>query len=229
MKASNGSKSSEWKRHANRCNSEKSTGPRTVEGKQASSQNATTHGVFCNALLLDGEDGTLLHRVRQDFIKSLKPQDLFELSFVDRIVAQTWKLRRLREAELRLHASEASGLREGYYGLLERLGVSTDASTPIDGSVTLAANLTFDRNPFDRATLLEQRLDNATHRCVNQLRKLRADRGVTLAELPDSPFLNEPLPEPEPAAKPHDERNVHSTSALSRTRRLRRGGRAGGF
>jgi hypothetical protein len=46
------------KRAANRANARKSTGPRTPEGKARSSRNAISHGIYCQNLLLPGEDWT---------------------------------------------------------------------------------------------------------------------------------------------------------------------------
>ena len=40
---------------ANRANAQKSTGPRTEEGKAISSQNALKHGVYSRSDILDGE------------------------------------------------------------------------------------------------------------------------------------------------------------------------------
>ena len=42
--------------NANRRNSQKSTGPRTQEGKRAVSQNAVTHGLFAREAVIKCED-----------------------------------------------------------------------------------------------------------------------------------------------------------------------------
>ncbi|MBL8223542.1 MAG: hypothetical protein JNL62_30200, partial [Bryobacterales bacterium] len=39
----------------NRINSQKSTGPRTPEGKQRSSENAVKHGIYTSSIVLPGE------------------------------------------------------------------------------------------------------------------------------------------------------------------------------
>jgi hypothetical protein len=41
---------------ANRKNAEKSTGPKTPEGKQAVASNAVKHGLFTRQLILNDED-----------------------------------------------------------------------------------------------------------------------------------------------------------------------------
>src|SRR5438874_6027153 len=90
--------------NANRQNAQKSTGPKTEEGKQKSSQNARTHGLFCHSLLLPHEDKTLFYTIRNSYLLSLKPQNLPELQLVDQIVSSAWRLRRLQDAESLLHA-----------------------------------------------------------------------------------------------------------------------------
>src|SRR4051812_48200156 len=84
---------SDRKLNANRINAQKSTGPRTEKGKTNSSQNATSHALFCKDLVLPHEDKTLFHVIRHSFLHSLNPQNLLELSLVDQIVSATWRLR----------------------------------------------------------------------------------------------------------------------------------------
>ena len=105
-----------WKRVSNKKNAQKSTGPRTEEGKKTSSRNSMSHGLFCDALVLEGESQQAMEFLRQQYIRSLRPQDLLELQLVDRIVAASWKLRRLQESEALIHASKGDAL----HGLLER-------------------------------------------------------------------------------------------------------------
>ena len=47
---------SEKKLAANRLNAQKSTGPKTDEGKAKSARNATTHGLFCRDVVIKGEE-----------------------------------------------------------------------------------------------------------------------------------------------------------------------------
>jgi len=89
---------------ANRANAQKSTGPRSAEGKARSSQNSTTHGLFCHAAVLPGENKFDFHGMRTGFMLGFNPQDTVELMLVDRIVLANWKLRRLQESELALNS-----------------------------------------------------------------------------------------------------------------------------
>src|SRR3982751_335517 len=105
---------------ANRDNARRSTGPRTVEGKYRSSRNATSYGVFCRDLVLPGESREEFDAFRNAYLLRLSPQDVLELLIVDRVVAASWKLRRLQAAEPYLHAAEAQQMRESEDALRER-------------------------------------------------------------------------------------------------------------
>src|SRR5690348_5251733 len=52
---------------ANRLNAQKSTGPRSVDGKLASSMNALKHGIDAASVLIPGEDPALYERIAADY------------------------------------------------------------------------------------------------------------------------------------------------------------------
>ena len=84
---------------ANQGNAQKSTGPTTEEGKQRSSMNAMTHGIFANIPILPGENEANLNELKAQIIQALKPTDAIELGFVERIIQSRFRQIRLREAE----------------------------------------------------------------------------------------------------------------------------------
>src|SRR3954454_13320186 len=90
---------SEKKKRANRVNVRKSTGPKGEEGKRRSSRNAVKHGVFCQDVLLPGEDEMKFKCLLSAFIADLNPQTVFELSLVSQIVAAQWRIFRAQQAE----------------------------------------------------------------------------------------------------------------------------------
>src|SRR5207247_125482 len=98
---------SQRKRDANRRNAQSSTGPKTQEGKARSRTNATTHGIFCRDICLDGENENAFIELREEFIHALVPQDIMEMALVDEIVMANWRLRRVRRAEKLLHLAKA--------------------------------------------------------------------------------------------------------------------------
>jgi hypothetical protein len=84
---------------ANQENAKKSTGPTSIEGKQRSSMNAVTHGIFSNIAILPGEDEAFIQRLRQDILATYQPQDTMERCLVDRISIAMVRQVRLCEAE----------------------------------------------------------------------------------------------------------------------------------
>ena len=75
---------------ANRLNAQLSTGPRTEEGKAASSRNAIKHGLFTEALLIPGEDQQHLEDLRQQFLTDYLPAGAEEELLVEEIASSAW-------------------------------------------------------------------------------------------------------------------------------------------
>jgi hypothetical protein len=84
---------------ANRANAQKSTGPRTAEGKSASSLNALKHGADAASTILPGEDPALLDRLTADYYRRFAPDSAIEEFQVDTLIRADWERRRLRRIE----------------------------------------------------------------------------------------------------------------------------------
>jgi len=89
---------------ANRTNARRSTGPRTIAGKAASSRNATTHGLLVREPLLPGEDPAELQEHSSRLLEQLAPEGGVEELLADDIVSLTWRLGRLARVETALFA-----------------------------------------------------------------------------------------------------------------------------
>ena len=76
---------------ANRANAAKSTGPRTPEGKQRSSQNATTHALTTSTIGNYKQDPTY-HTIRHELYKELRPTSPTQLFLVDELALIVFKL-----------------------------------------------------------------------------------------------------------------------------------------
>jgi hypothetical protein len=94
---------------ANRRNALKSTGPKTPEGKATVRHNALKHGLLSPDVLLPEEDDTALKELSQRLRDELQPQGELEGLLVDRIIAATWRLRRLGRVEAGIFAWELYG------------------------------------------------------------------------------------------------------------------------
>src|SRR5688572_12792071 len=101
---------SDRKRAANARNAQKSTGPKTPEGKERSSKNATTHGLYAATLLLPTESERRYHALRHMLLDSMNPQDAMELFFAEQIVTAAWRLNRVNDADAYNHHMESERL-----------------------------------------------------------------------------------------------------------------------
>jgi len=183
---------------ANRINAQKSTGPRTVEGKSASRQNALKHGVDAASLIIPGEDPALYDQLAADYADDIRPHGALEQFQVDTLVRADWQRRRLQRIEAKLYRQI---LEEGGS---EELDVAILRDSPT-GKLLL------------RLWSQIAGLERAHHRALSEIRRLRREREQTeLAafeaelECPELPamlaaarerysFRNEPNSGPKPA------------------------------
>lgn len=91
---------------ANRLNAEKSTGPKTDEGKAVVSKNAVKHGLLSSESLLSREECSSLDELGQNLRTELQPKGELELVLIDRIVSLVWRLRRAGKIEAAILAIE---------------------------------------------------------------------------------------------------------------------------
>ena len=94
---------------ANRRNAQKSTGPKTPEGKNAVRLNAAKHGLLAKEALLPGEDEAAFLELGELLRAELRPEGELEALLVDRVVAAYWRLRRLGRVEAGVFAWELYG------------------------------------------------------------------------------------------------------------------------
>ncbi len=70
---------------ANRRNAQKSTGPKTPQGKAAVCQNAFSHGLTADLVCINGEDMDEFDATRQSFEDELKPVGPVKALLVQRL------------------------------------------------------------------------------------------------------------------------------------------------
>src|SRR5450432_250648 len=95
---------SEAQLQANRANSQKSTGPRTEEGKRRASLNALKHGCTAQTIILPGEDIHHFAKFHQSLKDSLAPANALEESLVESLAQTQWAINRTRAHETSLFA-----------------------------------------------------------------------------------------------------------------------------
>jgi cell division septation protein DedD len=84
---------------ANRINAQKSTGPRTPEGKARSRRNGLLHGLTAKTCMLDGEDPAALTDLVDAISDKYHPQDIDEDFYVDRMAKARCRYNRIMPLE----------------------------------------------------------------------------------------------------------------------------------
>lgn len=84
---------------ANRANAQKSTGPKTPEGKERSSRNSLKHGITSRRIILTPEEQIDYDRLHDAYFARLKPVDGMEADLVEQIVHVRWHMGRIRDIE----------------------------------------------------------------------------------------------------------------------------------
>ena len=161
----------ESQRKANRQNAKKSTGPRTEEGKQRSSQNGLKHGLLARDAVMANEDPAEYDRQLQQLEENIFPKNALEFELVRQVADAQWRLRRITRIEA---------------GLLTHQHAYTNRDTRKWAPETIlpdrdGENQLLGKSMQDRTQALANLARYHTHmsrnqlRALNMIRQLRAD------------------------------------------------------
>ena len=137
-------------------NSHTRGGPRTSEGKSASSKNATTHGLFANNDFIRPDEHGFYAELGESLRAELAPHGVLELNLAHEIRRTVWRLRRCGQVESNL----VLRLNDNPVCILDPMETSNSSAERIQRSV-------------DRARSQAHRL---LHKCTAELRKLQTER-----------------------------------------------------
>jgi len=87
---------------ANRLNAQKSTGPRSVEGKGAVRMNALKSGIDAKSAIIRGENPADLEALTNEYLEAHSPATPQERFYVDILIRCDWHIRRLTRADAQL-------------------------------------------------------------------------------------------------------------------------------
>ena len=79
-------------------------GPKTPQGKRIAARNATSHGLFARDVVLThlGEDPEGYNALLAELTTQIKPANLLERHYTEKIAAASWRLRRLHRWQAQL-------------------------------------------------------------------------------------------------------------------------------
>jgi hypothetical protein len=148
---------------ANRDNAQRSTGPKTQEGKQAASLNSTRHGLTGTQIVMPGEDASAYEDLRRGLHESYRPAGEAELILVDQIAANAWRLMRAQRVETAFFAKLTEGAKDPDAALAEAFLEKPKELARMHRYVAAA--------------------QNAYYKAITQLSKLQKDRAATEEEI----------------------------------------------
>jgi len=91
---------------ANRENAKKSTGPRTLSGKEKVSGNALTHGLTAEKHVIIGESIEEFNTFKHSMLKVYEPFGAYEEEIFIKLIELLWRLRRVGAIETGIYGSE---------------------------------------------------------------------------------------------------------------------------
>jgi hypothetical protein len=191
-------------RAASRANSQKSTGPRSAAGKAASRFNALKHGIYAVHQIMFDEKPEDLAELAAEYHELYSPADAKQRFLVDTLVANEWRLRRMRrvEAELWQSASDLFIVKN------------------LDTTVTCTSGDAFatDSATFERLQRLVNSCERVYHRALKELAQRNHGLPVSPTETQPEPAAPQaqPAAEPAPPSQPEQSKPTSTSSASFR-------------
>jgi hypothetical protein len=176
---------------ANRLNAQKSTGPRTAEGKEKASKNALKHGLLAREAVIQGEDPGEFELYRERMLEELAPAGPVEAMLAERVVGLSWRLRRAERLQNAAFAALDDGAptplltaRLEEWKQLKGSEWDRGISGAVDESLALSQVVVEDfaeARVLDRLLMYERRIESSLYRTMAQLRNERQARAAAAA------------------------------------------------
>jgi len=171
---------------ANRRNAQKSTGPRTPQGKAAVSQNAVKHGLLARYDVISSESQADFDLYRQQLLDELDPVSPMESMLAERIVSLSWRLKRIgRIQNQAIDALNADQTRSPLAKLTQSLFFKSEdrpqavssTSPPIHPTRCMALGRLAIKDfanarVLDRLLMYERRIEHSLYKTLLELQRL---------------------------------------------------------
>ena len=157
---------------ANRRNAQKSTGPKTPEGKARSSMNALRHGLTAENTVTQGEDENEFNQVQTDFYDHLQPQGPVEAHLVLEVVNASWRLRRM-------HMLETGVFDLRFMDLEEKMEEDYEGTSDQTRKALIYREDTKGPNTLDKLSRYQARAERSFYKALHELERLQSLRGPT--------------------------------------------------
>jgi hypothetical protein len=171
---------------ANRSNAQKSTGPRTAEGKERASRNALKHGLLAREVVIQGEDPAEFELFREGMLEELAPAGTVETMLAQRVVGLSWRLRRAERLQTTAFAALDDGeptplldARHEEWKQIKGNEWERGLAGLFDEDAALGKVVVEDfagARVLDRLLMYERRIESSLYRTMAELRREREAR-----------------------------------------------------
>ncbi len=168
---------------ANRQNAQKSSGPKTPQGKAKASQNAVTHGLTSQRPVLAIEDKDEFDAFANEILVWLDPQNPIETLLARRVAILSWRMQRASVYETLV---------------LDNLLNSNSGDEP-DPDTHLGQVLAADfqnQQTLTKVQNYETKIERSMLRCLNTLKRIRDSKLLTYSKITDYVRGGDEMPEP---------------------------------
>jgi len=194
---------------ANRQNAQKSTGPRTAEGKATVSLNAVKHGLFAVQDVTIAENQADFDLLRDEMLAELAPVGVMESMLAARIVSLSWRLKRAE----RMQNEVIEYMVDSHAESLRRTWGSSPKDPRNSGDYLplgrIAAKDWSNSRVIEHLLIYERRIEQSLYKTMAELRELRLMRKLEAANA-----------EEQAAAKPCSAQD-HNTDSAKQSQSVR--------
>jgi hypothetical protein len=168
---------------ANRLNAQKSTGPRTPEGRAAVRLNGVKHGLTAETIVLKGESQADFTNMLESFEAEHAPTTPTEEALVVQLALANWRLRRLYHQEAGFYTSKLKTL------------ASIQKDLNLDDAGRMGHLVGWSEPELGLFNRQEARLERTFYRALHELQRLRKEREANLASVCQTPEVDPPQPQ----------------------------------
>ncbi len=177
---------------ANRQNAEKSTGPRTDEGKAVVSKNAVKHGLFVTPMVITGEDQERFDLQREALLGDLRPLGPLETMLAERMIGLSWRLDRAVRMQNQAIEEMIEGLKPT--AIAKHIWLTTppflrgseqkfNVPEPEFALGRVAENDCANYRVLERLMIYERRMESSLLKMMRNLKKLQIVRRIEREEV----------------------------------------------
>ena len=161
---------------ANRSNAQKSTGPRTAEGKATVAQNAVKHGLSARLDVIKREDQAEFDLHREAMLGELGPVGPMESMLAERVVSLSWRLKRVERIQNEVFDALLADRSSPLAKLVQSLSPKGAGRAEGEDDFALGRVVIKDfsnSRVLDRLLMYERRIEHSLYKTMAELQRLR--------------------------------------------------------